>query len=67
MSKTTAELIAAFKSNGGRVQQLETGDRIGITEREWDQLVRGDAAPIEVPVLRTAFVEQRLRAGHGAA
>jgi len=71
-SLLTADMIAEFRSKGGAVKRLKAGASTGITTKEWERLVRGEAEPVEVPALIEAHVAKqaskplRLRAGFGA-
>lgn len=62
----TAEMIADFKSKGGRVKKVSTGANSGLRKKDWDMLVRGEKPPVVSDIAAAPKGELRLRAGYGA-
>ncbi len=62
----TADMIADFKSKGGKIERCERGASSGYRKRDWDRLVRGDKEEVVSDIAPAPKRELRLRAGHGA-
>lgn len=41
-SLLTPAMLAAFTAGGGAIAKVDTNASVGITNREWGQLVRGE-------------------------
>lgn len=59
------QIIAAYLASGGAVTRCAMGANSGITKREWDRRVRGEAPEVEIE-RAPAATSFHLRAGFGA-
>lgn len=65
-SMLTPDMIADFQSRGGAVSRLDVGVTVGLRNRDWKRLVRGNPEEVVSDITPYERRQLKLHAGYGA-